>query len=77
MNDLSIIARSVPEQRWIWIFLIELNSWARMEFKLANSSSQVLNKKCFQDQLHFKTGENIIPTPKGEAWEEFGEVVQG
>ena len=33
MDNLTITAKSIPEERWILEDLVELTNWARMEFK--------------------------------------------
>ncbi|KAK3520023.1 hypothetical protein QTP70_010861 [Hemibagrus guttatus] len=60
MDDLTIMAKSVPEGRWILEDLVELTYWARMEFKPEKSRSLVLKKGCIQDLFHFRIKDTIM-----------------
>ncbi|KAK0153168.1 hypothetical protein N1851_005139 [Merluccius polli] len=62
MVNLTITAKSVPEERWILEDLVELTDWTRMEFKPAKSRSLVLRRGRVQDRFHCKIREDIIPT---------------
>ncbi|XP_056314571.1 uncharacterized protein LOC130229674 [Danio aesculapii] len=62
MDDLTIMAKSVPEGRWILEDLVELTDWARMEFKPEKSRSLVLRRGCIQDRFRFRIKGTTIPT---------------
>lgn len=62
MDNLTIIAKSVKECRWILWDLVELTDWARMEFKPVKSRSLVLRRERVQDRFRFKIGKDITPT---------------
>ena len=51
MDDLTITAKSVPEERWILEYLVKLTDLARMEFKPAKSRSLILRRGRVQDRF--------------------------
>lgn len=61
MNNLTITARSVPEDWWILETLGKIIAGARMEFKPSKSRSPVLIKGHIQDRICLKIGEELIP----------------
>ena len=62
MDDMTILAKSDTEGRWMLEDLEEMIDWARMEFKPAKSRSLVVKRGKLQKHVKFKIKDQVIPT---------------
>ncbi|KAI8506911.1 hypothetical protein Bbelb_153500 [Branchiostoma belcheri] len=74
MDDLTVMAESVPVCRWLLQGLERLITWARMSFKPAKSRSLVLKRGKVADRFRFTLGGTQIPTVSEKPVKSLGKV---